>query len=201
MYKLYYMHGACSRAIHALLLDLGQPVELIARDSVDDFRSINPTNQVPVLVDGDLVLREGGAIVLHLLNKHGAQAKFNSPREQAEFHQWLMFANATLHPAYSLLFFASLGLESDVAKQEVLQKAAARISGLWRIVEERLSDRPFICGEKISAVDMMLAVYVGWGNYFPVEITLGGNTRELLQKVAEYPAFAHAVEAEEGVAA
>ncbi|MCK7596341.1 glutathione S-transferase family protein [Microbulbifer sp. CAU 1566] len=201
MYKLYYMPGACSRAIHALILDLDQPVELIARDSVEDFRSINPTNQVPVLVDGDLVLREGAAIVLYLLNKHAPESLGASAAQQAEFTQWLMFANATLHPAYGLLFFASRGLESDAAKEEVLQKAAARINGLWQLVEQRLADRPVICGEKVSAIDMMLAVYANWSNYFPLEISLGKNTRQLFEKVVEYPAFAKAVAAEEAVAA
>ncbi|MFD1217402.1 MULTISPECIES: glutathione S-transferase family protein [Microbulbifer] len=201
MYKLYYMPGACSRAIHALLLDLGQPVELIARDSVADFQEINPTNQVPVLVDGDLVLREGAAIVLHLLNKHGDAEQQGAIEQQAEFNQWLMFANATLHPAYSLLFFASRGLETEAAKEEVLQKAAARVSGLWNIVEQRLTERSVVCGDKVSAVDMMLAVYANWGNYFPLDIQLGENTHRLLQRVAEYPAFAQAVEAEEAVAA
>lgn len=201
MYKLYYMTGACSRAIHALLLELGQPVELIARDSVEDFPSINPTNQVPVLVDGDLVLREGAAIILHLLNKHAPEMLGASAKQQAEFTQWLMFANATLHPAYGLLFFASRGLESEAAKEEVLHKAAARISSLWELVEQRLAERSVICGEKISAIDMMLAVYANWGNYFPLDITLGKNTQQLLTRVAEHPAFAQAVEAEEAVAA
>lgn len=201
MYKLYYMPGACSRAIHALLLDLGQPVELIARDSVENFRSINPTNQVPVLMDGDLVLREGAAIVLYLLNKHAPESLGASAEERAEFTQWLMFANATLHPSYGLMFFASRGLESDVAKQEVLQKAAARITSLWQLVEQRLTGRPVICGDKVSAIDMMLAVYAHWGNYFSQEIALGENTRLLLQKVSEYPAFSRAVAAEETVAA
>ncbi|QIL91302.1 glutathione S-transferase [Microbulbifer sp. SH-1] len=201
MYKLYYMPGACSRAIHALLLDLGQPVELIARESVENFREINPTNQVPVLTDGDLVLREGAAIVLHLLDKHGAPELQGTAGQRAEFTQWLMFANATLHPAYSLLFFASRGLESEDAKQEVLQKAAARLTGLWGIVEARLQNREFVCGEKISAIDLMLAVYANWGNYFPLDIELGERTRKLLYRVAEYPAFVRAVEAEEAVAA
>lgn len=201
MYKLYYMPGACSRAIHALLLDLGQPVELIARESVENFREINPTNQVPVLTDGDLVLREGAAIVLYLLDKHGTPELQGSAKQRAEFAQWLMFANATLHPAYSLLFFASRGLESEAAKQEVLQKAAVRLSSLWDVVEVHLQDRAFICGEKISAIDLMLAVYANWGNYFPLEIELGEKTRNLLRRVADYPAFTQAVAAEETVAA
>lgn len=197
MYKLYYMPGACSRAIHALLNELEQPVELILRDSVADFRRINPTNQVPVLVDGELILREGTAIVLHLLEKHRSPTLPGDPAQRAEFHQWLLFANATLHPAYSLLFFGARALESDAAKQEVLAKGAARLSALWAIVEERLQGRSFVCGESLSAVDMMLAVYSDWGQYFPLEIELGDRTRSMIARVQESPAFALAIEREQ----
>mgnify|MGYP000020207874 CR=1 FL=1 len=200
MYKLYYIPGVCSRAIHALLNELEQPVELIPRDSVADFRQINPTNQVPVLVDGDLVLREGSAIVLHLLEKHGSPILSGDPKQRAEFYQWLLFANATLHPAYSLLFFGAKALESDAAKKEVLAKGAVRLSALWGIVEERLRDRPFICGESLTAVDMMLAVYSGWGRYFPLEIEMGDRTRSMIERVQAHPAFALAVEREQEAA-
>lgn len=196
MYKLYYIPGACSRAIHALLNELQQPVELIARDAVADFRQINPTNQVPVLVDGELVLREGTAIVLHLLEKHRSPMLPADPAERAGFYQWLLFANATLHPAYSLLFFGARALESDAAKQEVLAKGAARLSALWAIVEDRLQDRPFVCGESLGAVDMMMAVYSGWGQAFPLEIELGDRTRSMIARVQAHPAFAQAVERE-----
>lgn len=200
MYKLYYIPGACSRAIHALLNELEQPVELIPRDSVADFRQLNPTNQVPVLVDGDLVLREGSAMVQYLLEKHRSPTLPDDPRQRAEFYQWLLFANATLHPAYSLLFFAKLGLEGDAARQEVFDKGAARLSSLWDIVEERLRDRPFIFGETLTAVDMMLAVYAGWNQHFPLEIALGDSTRQMIARVQAHPPFALAVERERDAA-
>lgn len=200
MYKLYYIPGACSRAIHALLNELEQPVELIPRDSVADFRQLNPTNQVPVLVDGDLVLREGSAMVQYLLEKHRSPTLPDDPRQRAEFYQWLLFANATLHPAYSLLFFAKLGLEGDAARQEVFDKGAARLSSLWDIVEERLRDRPFIFGETLTAVDMMLAVYADWNQHFPLEIALGDRTRQMIARVQAHPPFALAVERERDAA-
>ncbi|MBX9915280.1 MAG: glutathione S-transferase N-terminal domain-containing protein, partial [Pseudomonadaceae bacterium] len=70
MYKLYYAPGACSLATHVLLLELGQPVELINKNTVSNFAALNPLGAVPVLVDGDKVLREGAALVLYLLGKH-----------------------------------------------------------------------------------------------------------------------------------
>lgn len=197
MYKLYYMPGACSRAIHALLLDLGQPLELIPRDSVEDFRKINPSNQVPVLVDGELVLGEGVAIVLHLLEKHRSPTLPADPAARAEFYEWLLFANATLHPAYGMMFFAHYQLEGEAGKREVLEKGAARLSSLWSIIDERLQKRQFVCGDGLSVVDMMLAVYSGWGQAFPTDIQLGERTERMLAAVQQYPAFQKAVAAEE----
>lgn len=104
MYQLYYLPGACSQAIHVLLLELGQQVELINKNTVSDFAALNPLGTVPVLVDGDKVLREGAALVLYLLGKHpnSLLATSGAAREQAIEN--LMLANASLHPTYAKLF-------------------------------------------------------------------------------------------------
>jgi glutathione S-transferase len=192
------MPGACSRGIHALLNDLDQPVELINVSTIDNFKEINPSKQVPVLVDGDLTLREGAAIILHLLEKHQNPTLPKDPEKRAEFYQWLMIANATLHPAYGRMFFIMKAIEDEAAQKQAYEKNAKSISALWSQIDKHLQDRRFMSGDQISAIDMMLAVYSTWGGLFPVEITLGKNVERMVAEVQQYPAFQKAVQAEEG---
>ena len=197
MYTLYYMPGACSRAINALLNELGQPAELADRNQTESFDDINPLGQVPVLIDGDLVLREGVAIILHLLEKHQSEMLPKQEPERARFLQQLLFANATMHPAYGRLFFIAQAIEDKAAQQAAYEKASGMISDLWAKVNEHVKQNRYMCGDKLTVVDMMLAVYANWGSMFPVDIQLGSHVEALIEKVKTYPAFERAVEAEE----
>jgi glutathione S-transferase len=58
-----------------------------------EYLKINPNGRIPALVDGDLVLFEAAAIVLHLVDQHpkaGLAPKPGTP-ERARFYQWMTF--------------------------------------------------------------------------------------------------------------
>jgi glutathione S-transferase len=72
MYKLYYLPGSCSLAVHALLNELNVPykIENISggKNRSPEFLKINPLGQVPTLeLEDGSFMREGAAILLHLL--------------------------------------------------------------------------------------------------------------------------------------
>ncbi len=196
MYQLYYSPGACSLAIHTLLIELGQPFELINKNDVD-FAAINPLGAVPVLKDGDTLIREGAAIVLYLVEKHGSALlpEAGTP-ERANALQWLMFANATVHPAYSKLFFIMRALDGDAAQGKAFEAAAQAAGKLWALVDEQLGKTRFVTGEKLGIADILLTVYANWGGYFSVDIPLGENVRRMLSDVSALPSFQKALTTE-----
>ncbi|MBE0369649.1 glutathione S-transferase family protein [Pseudoalteromonas aurantia] len=194
MYTLYYSQGACSVATHVVLRELGQAVKLIDVSQLDNFTDVNPVATVPVLMDGDCSLTEGAAIMLHILSKH-QNMLFPQGNKQLAI-QDIMFANATMHPAYGRLFFLAQNIDDAKVKQQTLNRAAKCISQLWQIVEHRLAEQDFLGGEHPSAADIMLAVYARWGDYFPIEITIGEKTTTMLSRVQAMPSFILADEAE-----
>lgn len=124
MYTLYATPGTCSTGIHILLTVLEQEFELVYAADVDNFNEISPTGMVPVLADGDFLIREGGAIVLYLLEKHNSTMLSADPIEKSRFLQKLLFNYPTMHLAYSKLFFAMKNLSSDAQRESY--EAAAR---------------------------------------------------------------------------
>ncbi len=202
MYKLYYSPSACSLAIHALLNTLDQQVEAIDRNKApEEFAKLESHNMVPVLVDDGHIIREGAAIVLYLLEKHKSPTLPAAGPARAHFLEWLMFANATLHPAYGRMFFISRVLGDGPAREQALKAGAASITGLWAVVEKQLQNGAFVCGEKMTAVDLLLAVYSGWNKYFPVPVTLGEKTQKMIAAVNASPAMMKAVEDEKRASA
>ena len=197
MYTLYYFPDACSLATQVVLNELDQPVEIIDVQQVDDFKAINPVGTVPVLMDNSNTLREGAAVILYLLNKHQNTMlpATGAPREQAI--QDIMFANATMHPTYSRLFFIAQNITDEKTKQTAFEAAAQDISNLWQVVEQQLEKQKFLGGDQPSAADIMLTVYSRWGASFPVEIQMGPNTQKMLEAVLAMPSFQRALTAEQ----
>src|SRR4051794_31694748 len=72
---LYWRPGSAAMAPHAALAEIGHPYELvrIGRDEAQSsaaYRALNPLGVVPTLVDGDVVVTESVAILLHLADRH-----------------------------------------------------------------------------------------------------------------------------------
>lgn len=93
MLELYYYPGNASLTPHMLLEELGVPFELKRVDRANaahkspDYLKLNPNGQIPVLVDGDLVLYETAAICLHLADTH-PEARLVPPLATAERALW-----------------------------------------------------------------------------------------------------------------
>lgn len=196
MYKLYFSPGACSLATQVILRELNQPVELVNRTDVEEFEKINPTGAVPVLTSGHENLKEGAAIIFYLLDKYPNNFIPNDEVAKRQAIEDILFANATVHPAYSKLFFTN-GIECDPdAKLVMLEAAAKSISSLWQVVETRLAQSPYLGGTSPSAADILLAVYQRWGQFFPVDIKIGPKAQAMVRAIHDMASFKASLAAE-----
>ena len=200
MYKLYYSPGACSMAIHVALNECNQPVTLEKIDlqapRPPEFLKVNPRGQVPVLVDDDQVIREGAAILIYLLEKHKSPLLPASGKDRTMAIEWLMFANASLHPAYSRGFFIMKNAQ-DPAKEQLLNTAIAMINKLWADIEQRLGEKPYLAGDSITMADILVSVIGNWIAWYPPNsIQIGPRTKKMFQTVIARPAYAKALAAE-----
>ena len=197
MYSLYHSTGACSLATLTILNELAIPVKVINVNTLTDFDTVNPVASVPALTIDDQVLTEGAAIVLYLLKKHDNDLLPSEPQARQQAIEHIMFANATMHPAYSKLFFINEHISNEDAKQQALDAAAAHINKLWQVVEDKLSQQQYLGGDQPSAADIMLAVYSSWGDYFPVAINFGERTTNMLLETRSRSSFRTALASDE----
>lgn len=203
MYTLYGMTGSCSMALHIILNELNQPVNVIdvrvpaGQPRPAEFLAINPRGNVPVLIDDGHVMREGGAIISYLLDKHNSPMLPKSGPARMNALEWLMFANASMHPAYSRVFFALAHLKNEAGKEEMIAVSLKAINKLWADVDAQLAKTPFICGDEISAADILLSVIANWGqDSFAKQLTFGENVKRMLKAVSARPAYQKALAAE-----
>lgn len=200
MYKLYYSPGACSMGVHVTLNECNQPVTLEKIDTMagqgrtPEFLKINPRGQIPVLVDGDQVIREGAAILIHILEKHQSPLLPQSGPARDSALEWLMFANATLHPAYARMFFLK---RNNASEGPLADAATAAINNLWQEVEQRLSQSPYIAGAQMTVADILITVIANWSGNLPQPVAIGPNTKRLLKEISSRPSYQKALAAEQ----
>jgi GST-like protein len=127
----------------------------------DEFLRINPLGKVPVIVDRDpsdggspLTVFESAAILIYLAEKTG-QLLPREERARIEVLQWLMWDTSNVGEAHStrLAFIAEPGSPGSVTKQGAAPIAAAaefmagKIRQLYDQLDQRLTDREFLCNE------------------------------------------------------
>ncbi|MFN5588651.1 MAG: glutathione S-transferase family protein [Holosporales bacterium] len=202
MYQLYYSPGSCSMSIHVILNELDAAVELKnvsireGKNKAPEFLALNPRGQVPVLVDGNLILREGAAIILYLCDKHDSALFPHHGFEKAQALEWLCWANASLHPAYSRVFWLMRNSESGVVQEKLLEAALQDIETKWADLDAHLAGKKYVAGDVLTAPDILLAVIANWNGYFPRPIPLGNNVERLIRAVITRPAYQKALLAE-----
>ncbi|MCX7384156.1 MAG: glutathione S-transferase family protein [Alphaproteobacteria bacterium] len=171
MYALYYYPDNASTFIHMLLRELGVAFELRlvdrkaeAQHSAEYLR-LNPLGQIPVLIDGDLVLTETAAIALHLLDRHPecGLAPALGTQERAHFYKWMMYLTNTLQSEHLKRAYPHRHVSDPAAVADVRATALRRLDGMFDYIEVELGQGPFLLGEHVSAADFFLLMLVMWG--------------------------------------
>jgi glutathione S-transferase len=129
-----------------------------------DYEKVNPYGHVPVLRDGDRLLREAVAIVMHVSDSFpeaGLAPASGSPA-RAEWYRWLAFLSGTVQVAY-LCYFQPHRYASGGAQAAVTDKAGADLIELRAIASSELGGGPYVLGETFSSADLYLTMMIRWG--------------------------------------
>jgi glutathione S-transferase len=189
-------------AVHVALNETGAKYELAraklhGAEKDAELLKVNARHQVPVLVDGDQIIREGAAILIHLLEKENSPLLPKSGPARAKALEWLCFGNASLHPAYSLGFGVK-HISDDPKIQEVIGKfACAKIQKLWDDAEAHLGKNKYLAGDTLTIGDILMTVIANWSASMPVPINLGPNVKRVLREVIARPSYQEALTSED----
>ena len=149
--------------VHIALEELGLPYTVVpvnigkGEQFSPEFLAITPNHRIPAIVDPEgpggapLRLFESGAILIYLAEKTGRLMP-QAPAARYACLQWLMFQMGGVGPMFGQYnHFHNYAPEKLPYAMERYANEAAR---LYRVLEKRLSETPYLAGEDYSIADI-----------------------------------------------
>jgi glutathione S-transferase len=202
--KLYYASGACSFVPHTALELAGAtyepaPIKLHrGEQKTPEYLAINPRGQVPVLVDGDEVITQIVAILLHLDAKFPqAHLLPASGMARSRALQTLAWMNNTVHPTFTHVFMPNKFAPDEATQQVVKAHAVQAYRGLLSEIEALAAKAsPWLGGEHPGVLDAYALTLLRWAGFAGIDPQTLPATWALVQRFAALPAVAQVIERE-----
>jgi glutathione S-transferase len=177
--------------VRNLLSLLGVPHELVpvalgeGEHKEPAYLARNPFGQVPVLVDGDSVIRDSSAILVYLGRKFGGGEWLPVDAEgEARVQEWL--ATASTHiadgPAHARLI-ELFGAAGD------MEAAREKAHVVLAIFEAHLEERAFLAADRPTIADVANYSYIALAPDGGVQLDAYPNVRAWLERLEKLPGF------------
>ena len=202
MLIVHHLGKSQSERIVWLCEELGLPYELkhTARDPATmlapaDYKALHPIGSAPVIIDGDLVLAESGAIVEYITARYG-NGRLTLPANHpnfADFLYWFHFANGTLQAHMGrLMILNRLKLADD---NPILLATRTRVDRAFDLVEARTREAEYLAGKDFTTADIMMGFSLTTMRYFlPYDLARCPNIAGYLARIGARPAYRRAME-------
>jgi glutathione S-transferase len=135
-----------------------------------EFRTLNPHGRIPVLQDGDLAVWESHAILRYLAARYG-RGRFwsDDPGDRAPVDGWMDWAQTALQPAFlGGVFWGYYRTPEAERDWPAIRSSLAATTGLFRLLDGVLSNRPFLAGDRLTLADITAGANLY--RYFELEI-------------------------------
>lgn len=191
--KLYDLElsGNCYK-VRLLCALLGVPLEIIPIDYLAGAHKkppvidLNPFGELPVLQDGDVVLRDSQAILIYVARKWGGEAWLpGGAADMARVCTWLFVAeNEIARGPNDARLHDKFGVDLDVAR------ARANTARIFGLMEQHLSGRAWLELERPTIADVACMPYVALSHEGGVPIAGYPALKAWVARVKQLPGFA-----------
>lgn len=146
---------------------------------------LNPWGELPILVDGERVLRDSQAILVYLAGTYGGAAWWPAEAHlQAEIVQWLSTAaNEIQHGPASARLVDKFGYAID--KAGTLAKAARILS----LLDAHLAERDWLALSRPTIADCAVFPYVALAPEGGIELAPYPNILRWIERIKRLPGY------------
>ena len=153
-----------------------------------EFRALNVMGEVPVMVDGDLILTQSGVIQDYISSKTGKLGG-RSAAERREVLRWMFFDNHKVSGVAGTLRFNMNFLPEAKRNADINGFLAMRLASALKILEAHLAGRHWLAGEDITIADIACAGYLFYPEPFTFDRADYPNIDRWLDRIAAQPGW------------
>jgi len=154
------------------------------------YRAMNPNGRVPTIDDDGFILWESNAIVRYLAAKHGAGGLCPAdPRARADADRWMDWCTTTVAPVMTPLFWGLIRTAPEKRDAVAIEGHRKEMEKLAAVLDARLADRSFLCGEVLTMGDIPLGCFVYRWYAMPIEHPALPHLAAWYERLARRPAF------------
>lgn len=165
---LYTNPMSRGRVARWMLEEIGQPYRTELLDygttmKAPAYLAINPMGKVPAVVHRGTVITENAAICAYLADAfpQAGLAPAHGSLERGPYYRWMFFAAG---PYEAAVTDKALGVQAPPERKGMLGYGS--LEDVLSTLENLLSDREYVAGDRFSAADLYLGSHLGWGMQF-----------------------------------
>ena len=166
MITVHHLNESRSQRILWLLEEIGAPYEIkfYTRDATTRFappelKLIHPLGKSPIITDEHATIIESGAIIDHIIRKHGGEAfqPLAGSADYETYNQWMHYSQGSaMFPLLLKLYVARLG-EAGAPLHPRIESEIANHLGY---IDVSLDGRDWLVGDTLSGADVQMS-FVG----------------------------------------
>ena len=156
------------RIVRWMLEEVGQPYRTEILDygttmKGPEYLAVNPMGKVPAIRHGEVVVTEGAAICAYLADAFPEAGLAPPPGDplRGPYYRWLFYAAG---PVEQAVVNKSLGFV--VPAERSMMAGYGSFETVVDVLEQTLTDRRYIAGDRFSAADVYFGSQIGWGLQF-----------------------------------
>ena len=155
-----------------------------------EFRKLNIMGEVPVMVDGDLVISQSAVIQDYITSKT-SKLGGKSADQRREVLRWMFFDNHKVSGVAGTLRFNTNFLPEAKRSQEVNDFLLMRLKSALKIMDTQLADRDWLATEELTIADIACCGYLFYTEPFGFDRKEFPNVDAWLDRIAATPGWKH----------
>lgn len=155
-----------------------------------EYRAMNPNALIPTLSDDGFTLWESNVIVRYLAARYGMGTLCPEDlQERADADRWMEWQITTVYYHLRPVFLALIRTPPEERDEAALEASRGRAAEAWKLLDEHLSDRPYVTGGSFTMADIPLGVSVYRWYELQLERPETPNVRAYYERLCERPAY------------
>ena len=155
-----------------------------------EYRKLNVMGEVPVMVDGDLILTQSGVIQDYIATKTG-RFYGRSDAERREVLRWMFFDNHKVSGVAGTLRFNMNFLPEAKRNTDVISFLSMRMHSALKIMDTHLEERDWLATDEATIADFASCGYLYYPEQFTFDRAQYPHIDRWLDRIAALPGWKH----------